>query len=525
MNRWQPLEFTAFVDQSGNPISNPIPPFLSPEWGSVLPFSLQESELTRYQRDGHEYLVYHDPGPPPGVGNGDLSDDYKWNFAMVPVWQALHDPQDPTLIDISPASKGNNSNYPTTLAELRNFYNFFEGGDPGKGRAINPATGQSYTPQVVRRGDYTRVLAEFWADGPNSVTPPGHWFDILNYVSDQPGLEKRIRGTGPLCSDLEWDVKAYFALGGAMHDVAITAWGIKGWYDGIRPVSAIRGMAEKGQSSDPGLPNYHPQGLPLIPGYIEQIQEGDSLAGPAGQFKGEVKIRTWKGPGYISNPATQVAGVGWIRAKLWWPYQRPSFVTPPFAGYVSGHSTYSRAAAELLTELTGNPFFPGGLGQFYCKKNAYLVFEDGPSQDITLQWATYRDASDECSLSRIYGGIHPPFDDIPGRLIGMKIGPEALAFAEKYFVKAPATSDSTYAFKMFPNPASCAVQIECDYSGELPVQIYLSDGRVMGSRTVNFIENRGILNLENLPNGLYILVAKDSKGNRLFRERVSVLIP
>ena len=33
---------------------------------------------------------------------------------------------------------------------------------------------------------------------------------------------------------------------------------------------------------------------------------------------------------------------------------------------------------------------------------SYLVFEQGPSSDITLQWATYRDAADESALSRIW---------------------------------------------------------------------------------------------------------------------------
>ena len=46
--------------------------------------------------------------------------------------------------------------------------------------------------------------------------------------------------------------------------------------------------------------------------------------------------------------------------------------------------------------------------------------------------ATYRDASDQCSLSRIWGGIHPPADDIPGRLIGEQIGIESFKLAEKY---------------------------------------------------------------------------------------------
>ena len=53
--------------------------------------------------------------------------------------------------------------------------------------------------------------------------------------------------------------------------------------------------------------------------------------------------------------------------------------------------------------------------------------------DITLQWATYQDASDQCSLSRIWGGIHPPADDLPGRHMGQVIGPEAVTEARRYF--------------------------------------------------------------------------------------------
>ena len=72
-----------------------------------------------------------------------------------------------------------------------------------------------------------------------------------------------------------------------------------------------------------------------------------------------------------------------------------------------GGAFVSRAAAEVLTLFTGDEYFPGGLGEFPASKNEFLVFEDGPSVDVTLQWAKYYDAADECSLSRIYGGIHP----------------------------------------------------------------------------------------------------------------------
>jgi hypothetical protein len=85
-----------------------------------------------------------------------------------------------------------------------------------------------------------------------------------------------------------------------------------------------------------------------------------------------------------------------------------------------------------MTAITGSAYFPGGMGEFLAPKNEFLVFEDGPSQDVMLQWATYRDASDQCSLSRIWGGIHPPADDIPGRRIGLKIAEYALTMADMH---------------------------------------------------------------------------------------------
>ena len=56
---------------------------------------------------------------------------------------------------------------------------------------------------------------------------------------------------------------------------------------------------------------------------------------------------------------------------------------------------------------------------------------------MTLQWATYRDAADQCGLSRIWGGLHPPADDIPGRLIGIEVGTDAYRFARELFEGAP----------------------------------------------------------------------------------------
>ncbi len=430
LDRWQPISVTQFIDQAGNPVLG-TPEFLGAEWGQVEPFALTDVDKTTYQRDGFDYEVYFDPGIPP-TSAGPLSAEYKWGFELVAVWSSHLDPADGVMVDISPASLGNIQLYPANPGEYPQFYDLLNGGDASTGYASNPVTGAPYDQQIVPRGDYTRVLAEFWADGPESETPPGHWFVIMNEVNDHPDLVKRFEGVGEELGPLEWDVKSYFALGGAMHDSAIAAWGIKGWYDYIRPVSAIRAMADRGQSSDPMSPSYSVDGIPLEPGYIELVQAGDPLAGAANENVDKIKLFAWRGPDFINDPAVDQAGVGWILAENWWPYQRPSFVTPPFAGYISGHSTYSRAGAEILTSLTGSEYFPGGMSGFEITADEFLVFEEGPSVNMTLQWATYRDASDQCSLSRIWGGIHPPADDIPGRLIGEQIGLNAFELASQY---------------------------------------------------------------------------------------------
>ncbi len=388
------------------------------------------------------------------------------------------------------------------------FYNFFEGGANSNGHTLNPVTGNSYDTNIVPRGDYGRVLAEFWADGPDSETPPGHWFTLLNYVNDHPDFEKRFQGQGEILNPLEWDVKSYFIMGGGMHDSAISAWSVKGWYDYIRPISAIRSMAERGQSTDMSLDNYDVSGITLIEDYIEVVESSDPLSGFANQHVGKIKLYTWRGHDFISNTETDQAGVGWILAEDWYPYQRPTFVTPPFAGYVSGHSAYSRAAAELMTMMTGSEFFPGGLGEFVAKKNEFLVFEEGPSQDVVLQWATYRDASDQTSLSRIWGGIHPPADDIPGRFIGQTVAEDTFSFAVPYFeIEELNVEDLDEPNVIYPNPTANRELFITNTSLDDVIDVFDIRGRkiVINTRTYNELNNTTSIKLDTTAAGLYML--------------------
>jgi hypothetical protein len=396
---WAQLNLAEAVTQNGIVQDSGIQGYIGPHWGSVTPFA----------------GVAADPGEAPVFAHPDRND---WVMEVIRKTAWL-DPEDDATIDISPASFGNNP----------------LGSNDGSGYEVNPATGEPYAPQIVLRSDFSRVLAEFWADGPKSETPPGHWNTLANAVADAPETDRRLFGEGEALDPLAWDVHVYLALNGALHDAAIAAWGLKREHLGARPIAWIRYQAMLGQSSDPGGPSYHPDGLPLEDGLVEVVTEASSAPGERHahlrHFVGEIAIWTWRGePG---DRAGDVGGHAWVRGVEWIPYQRRNFVTPAFPGYISGHSTFSRSGAEVLAGLTGSPYFPGGLGEFVAPANGYLVFEDGPSSEIRLQWATYYDAADQAGQSRLWGGIHIWPDDHAGRLAGAEIGKAALDEAGAYF--------------------------------------------------------------------------------------------
>ena len=228
---------------------------------------------------------------------------------------------------------------------------------------------------------------------------------------------------------LEWDVKLYFSLNTALHDAACAAWSVKRQYNGWRPISAIRHCGGLGQSSDPGLPSYHTDGLPLVPDLIELVTDATVASGRhAGLTPGKIAVFCW--PGQPEDPANDVSGVHWIHAEDFMPYQKKTFVTPAFPGYISGHSTFSRSAAEIMTAFTGSKWFPNGMGSFTI---THLINEAGPTQPVTLQWASYYDGADQVGLSRIWGGIHPPADDFSGRRVGAEVGTTVWALVQKFF--------------------------------------------------------------------------------------------
>ncbi len=408
-NRWQPLQIEHMISQNGIPITNGTQQAVGPHWGHVTAFALPAAGANG---------VPIDPGAPPRLGDPATDQAYKDQAVEVIRDSGLLDPSTTATVDISPGARGADS----------------LGANDGTGHPVNPATGQPYPPDVVNVGDFYRVMTEFWADGPKSETPPGHWNVLANLVSDELSPNLRIGGTGPTLDRLQWDVKLYLALNGAVHDAAVAAWGLKGYYDSVRPITMIRYMGSLGQSSDPNGPSYNKEGLPLVPGLIEVITPATTAAGQPmaalGGHEGEIAIKAWAGN--PRDPKTQTSGAKWILATAWVPYQLPTFVTPAFQGFASGHSTFSRAAAEVMVGFTGNEYFPGGISGYTIKAGSLKV-EAGPTTDINLEWATYYDAADQAGQSRLFGGIHIQADDFTGREIGSQCGKEAWDLAQRYY--------------------------------------------------------------------------------------------
>ena len=335
-NRWAPLHVPtgSLLDEHGVPTASSDDPssyttqeFLTPHWGSLRPFALEHGDELR-------------PPPPPMRGS------------------------ELPYIDATGHQSTNDQAFRSQVAEV-----------------LELSAGLS---------DRHKVIAEFWADGPHTWTPPGHWVQLAIGVSlrDQ--------------HDLEADVCMFMALAGALYDAGIVAWDAKRFYDYVRPATAIPSMYE-------------------------------------GQ-----RVEAWRGPDQ---------GAGTIDGGDWRPYQSATFVTPPFAEYISGHSAFSAAAAEVLKEYSGSGRFFDGvtrlgrdfdgdgvedlMGQHIAVPGT-LAFEHGPADTVVLRWLTFDEASDQAGISRRYGGIHFQDADLRGREIGHEVGRRAFAQARAYW-DPPAT--------------------------------------------------------------------------------------
>lgn len=220
--------------------------------------------------------------------------------------------------------------------------------------------------------DRQKMIAEYWADGPSSELPPGHWNLFAQFVAARDRHGARERG-------VDLDVQLFFALTNAIFDAGICAWDTKRFFDYVRPITALR--------------------------YL---------------YAGR-QVLAWGGP---------YQGTRLIRGEEWFPYQLTTFPTPPFPEYSSGHSTFSAIGAQILKRFTGSDRF--GLSVTLPAGSSRIEPGAVPAEDLTLSWRTFSDAADQAGISRRYGGIHFEQGDLDARRVGPLVARKAWAKARSY---------------------------------------------------------------------------------------------
>lgn len=212
--------------------------------------------------------------------------------------------------------------------------------------------------------DEHKVSAEFWAGGPNTVSPPGmcawFWRDYME--------------TFNIAHTRGFPTFFYSGLDIAIHtfETSRQTWGLKKAFREARPIQEVR--------------------------------------------------RLWRGQLLTGYDGTAVLGESWV------PYQEADFVSPPFGDFPSGHSSFSRSFAVTMAEWFGDalpasaprerrmlsllsPVFngqtqTGSFASFVFPAGASLIQSGTPSIPITLAWTSWSAMAESAGVSRQHGGIH-----------------------------------------------------------------------------------------------------------------------
>ena len=220
--------------------------------------------------------------------------------------------------------------------------------------------------------DAHKMQAEFWAGSPYTISPPGMFMWLIKQYFVSTSLYSR-------------DTVIYSLLDLAIQlfEVGRMVWGIKLQYQEARPIQDIRRIYATGT------------------------------------------LGSWRTTVDLSGnllPAADISGC------LWMPYQVANFVTPPFPDFVSGHSSYSKIFALVMTDWFG-PTIPSTapvtvtnlqlfsamflptdtqpFGTFVVPAGRSEV-QPGlvPAAPVTITFNTWAAMAESAGISRQWGGIH-----------------------------------------------------------------------------------------------------------------------
>jgi len=219
-------------------------------------------------------------------------------------------------------------------------------------------------------GNNYKGIAQFWENAGGTAFPPGTWMKFGQYAS----LDHN--------NSLGDDAKLFLGLGASVYAASIAAWDLKLQENSARPIRVIRDLSRFGL-----------------------MEDVDNDPSNGSQFQAYVRGQ----------------GLQTINGTDWETYQTPGPYSPPFPELVSGHSTFSAAAADFLTNFYGSGEF-GGKVDF----NLSLPY-DPANQAISLAWDTWKGAAEEAGFSRLWGGIHFLDGNIDGQKLGNAIGSQVFS--------------------------------------------------------------------------------------------------
>jgi hypothetical protein len=188
--------------------------------------------------------------------------------------------------------------------------------------------------------DRKKSIAEYWADGPASETPPGHWNLHAKVVSnrDAMGIDK--------------DAKLFFALNNALLDASIAVWECKRAYDYCRPITAIHFLKK-----DVMIPTY--DGGMVLGQNWKPYQPDSFLTPPFPEYAsghsafsaaGATILRLFTGSDHFGASATVLAGSSKVQPGV-----------TPAADVVLSWATFTEAANEAgNSRRYGGIHFPQG---------------------------------------------------------------------------------------------------------------------------------------------------------------------
>jgi len=232
--------------------------------------------------------------------------------------------------------------------------------------------------------DTQKVIAEFWAGGPNTVTPPG----MFIWLWKEFILGANIRGV----NGLSVLFKSGLDLAAGLFESSRLAWKLKYQNLQARPIQDIR-----------------------------RIYNGTNVT----LYNGTV-----------------------VNGNVWVPFQPPTIVTPPFPDFPSGHSTFSQTFALIMSDWFGAsiPTMPGQFSnirllspilQAQTGNFGSFTINTGtsetqpavvPAAPVTLTWTTWQQIADSAGISRQYGGIHCTSADTGGKAVANSLRPLQKAY-------------------------------------------------------------------------------------------------